>query len=296
MNNVTRKTVLLVDDDAIIALAQARAIAGFGYAVLTAHTGEKAVEIAAANAAVDLVLMDIDLGKGIDGPECAHRILRERNLPIVFLTGHSEKEYVDRVRQITRYGYVLKDAGDFVLRSSIEMAFELFDANRKKQETMNKLEATLDALPDALFEIGLDGRYHEIHSRRPELLYRPAAEMSGKSIFEVLPPGPAAIVMSAVKEAHENGFSSGKQYQLTVPAGVRWFEIAVSRMAAHADCPHFIFLARDITENKIVAETLAQEQMLLRSLLESTADDIYFKDLRSRFIRTSRAHAQSVGL
>ncbi len=296
MNGPERKTVLLVDDDAIIALTAARTIGGFGYAVITAHTGEKAVEIAALDPAIDLVLMDIDLGKGIDGPEAANLILRERNLPIVFLTGHSEKEYVDRVKEITRYGYILKDAGDFVLRSSIEMAFELFDANRKKQETMNKLEATLDALPDLLFEIGLDGRYYEIHARRPELLFRPTGEMSGKIVFDILPPTPAAIVMSAVREAHKNGFSFGKQYELTVPAGTRWFEIAVSRMASAADQPHFVFLARDITESKISAQALSQEQTLLRSLLDSTSDDIYFKDRQSRFIRTSKAHAESVGL
>jgi DNA-binding NarL/FixJ family response regulator len=72
---------------------------------------------------IDLVLMDIDLGRGIDGPEAARRILDLRELPIVFLTSHSERQWVERVIEITTYGYVLKSTGEFVLVQSIEIAF-----------------------------------------------------------------------------------------------------------------------------------------------------------------------------
>jgi CheY-like chemotaxis protein len=39
---------------------------------------------------VDLVFMDIDLGSGIDGTEATRQIFTVRNLPIVFLTSHSD--------------------------------------------------------------------------------------------------------------------------------------------------------------------------------------------------------------
>ena len=141
MTNPT-KTILLVEDNPVIALSESAIIEHFGYHVLTAHTGENAVQIITGNSAVDLILMDIDLGAGIDGPEAARQILEKHNLPVVFLTGHSERAYVDRVREITRYGYVLKNSGDFVLRSSIEMAFELFDAREKSSEKERDLRKT----------------------------------------------------------------------------------------------------------------------------------------------------------
>ena len=59
-------------------------------------------------------------------------------MPIVFLTSHAERETVERVRGITRYGYVVKDSGDFVLQSSIEMAFELFGAHRRTEATLEE--------------------------------------------------------------------------------------------------------------------------------------------------------------
>ncbi len=121
--------LLLVEDEAIIALALAQTIKNFGYEVIIAHSGEQAARLCTETDNIKLVLMDIDLGPGLDGPESARRILAERSLPIVFCTSHSEKEYVDKVKTITRYGYVVKNSGNFVLRTTIEMAFELFEAN-----------------------------------------------------------------------------------------------------------------------------------------------------------------------
>ena len=74
----SKRTILVVEDEALIALAERRALESFGYAVLTVPDGEKAVETALGNPDVDLVLMDIDLGRGMDGTEAARRILEDR--------------------------------------------------------------------------------------------------------------------------------------------------------------------------------------------------------------------------
>jgi two-component sensor histidine kinase len=125
-----KKTILIVDDDVLIAMAEARALERIGYRTLIASNAGKAIRLATeAGDPVDLILMDIDLGTGIDGSEAAQRILALRALPIIFLTSHAEQEMVASVRGITRYGYVTKDSGDFVLASSVEMAFDLFEAH-----------------------------------------------------------------------------------------------------------------------------------------------------------------------
>ncbi len=89
---------------------------------------------------MDLILMDIDLGDNkMDGTETAKLILEKYDLPIIFFTSHTEKEYVDRVKQITGYGYVLKSSGEYVLMESINTAFKLF-----------KMIKTSDAAADIL--------------------------------------------------------------------------------------------------------------------------------------------------
>lgn len=120
-------SILLVDDEAILALAERKMLEGYGYQVKTALSGEAAVDaVTVATDRCDLVLMDIDLGRGIDGAEAARRILQRRRLPIVFLTSHTERARVERLKGVTYYGFVTKSSGDSVLRSSIEMAFERF--------------------------------------------------------------------------------------------------------------------------------------------------------------------------
>src|SRR6056297_893240 len=116
MTDLTETTILLVEDNAIIALRERQTLEGNGYAVKTVHTGEKAVAFAVDTAnPVGLILMDIDLGAGIDGIEAARRILAERDVPVVFLTSHAEQEIVTAAEEITRYGCVLKNTGEFML-------------------------------------------------------------------------------------------------------------------------------------------------------------------------------------
>lgn len=141
-----------MEDEAIIALDEARRLERFGYEVVVAHAGEKAVARALADPPVDLVLMDIDLGAGMDGREAAREILRHRSIPIVFLTSHAEEDVVARVRDITRYGYVLKNAGDFVLKSSLDMAFELFQAHERLEQSEARYRGLFEQAPIAIWE------------------------------------------------------------------------------------------------------------------------------------------------
>lgn len=147
------QTLLIVEDQALIAMYEAKLLQDHGYATRIAHTVEDAIR-AGANPAIDLILMDIDLGSNhSDGTQAATQILEIRDVPIVFLTSHSQRETVERVKGITRYGYVLKTAGEFVLLESITMAFELFHATRAlKQENTERRRAQADLeLNEALY-------------------------------------------------------------------------------------------------------------------------------------------------
>jgi PAS domain S-box-containing protein len=192
MSGSAKRTVLLVEDEAIIAIASAKKIRTFGYEVVSAGTGEKAVEIALGERSPDIVLMDIDLGAGMDGTEAASRILARREMPIVFLSSHSEEEYLDRVKKITRFGYVIKNSGDFVLRSSIDMAFELFEANanyRKKvaelEESRNFLDITLHSIGDAVITTDLGGLVASMNATAERLTGWPAREARGLPLGRV---------------------------------------------------------------------------------------------------------------
>ncbi|MBA3057642.1 MAG: EAL domain-containing protein [Gammaproteobacteria bacterium] len=117
--------------------------------------------------------------------------------------------------------------------------------------TQRQLQATLSAIPDPLFELGLDGRYYSAHSSRTGLLALPAENLVGKTVRQMLPAEASAVVLEALQEAQQKNFSVGKQIKLPLDNGMHWFELSVARKAAlPGEAPRFLVLCRDITENK----------------------------------------------
>jgi PAS domain S-box-containing protein len=130
-----------------------------------------------------------------------------------------------------------------------------FTERKRAEETLRaaqaELTATLEAVPDLLFDIDLEGRIHGQHSPRSDLLYLPREQLIGRTVAEVLPADATAVVATALRQADEKGHSEGLQYELTLPGGRHSFELSVSRKPVPAGAtPRFIALARDITERK----------------------------------------------
>lgn len=142
-----QKTLLLVEDDELLAMTEIRWLNKAGYKVIHVINGEKAVEIVQeCKDQIDLILMDINLGSGIDGTQAAQEILRDHDIPLLFLSSHTEHEIVEKTEQISSYGYVVKNSNDVVLLASIKMAFKLCDANKElksKEKALSENQARL---------------------------------------------------------------------------------------------------------------------------------------------------------
>lgn len=115
-----KKILLLVEDEIIIAMDRMRQLSNSGYSIIHAVSGEDAVSIVKNNDNIDMVLMDIDLGKGLNGVEAAEVILKYKNIPIIFLTSHPESEIVPKTEKINSCNFVLKSSGMSILNSSIK--------------------------------------------------------------------------------------------------------------------------------------------------------------------------------
>jgi len=113
------------------------------------------------------------------------------------------------------------------------------------------LQAILDAMPDLLFELDLDGRYLDYHSPRTDLLAAPAGALLGKTVSEILPPDAANTCLLALKNANSEGYSNGQEIELVLGDQSHWFELSISRKhGGKEDKPTFIVLSRDITQRK----------------------------------------------
>jgi diguanylate cyclase (GGDEF)-like protein/PAS domain S-box-containing protein len=97
--------------------------------------------------------------------------------------------------------------------------------------------------------------------------------------------------MSALHEANEKGISKGKQYALELASGKCWFELSVSRKPCESgDMPHFIILARDITERKLSEEAVRERDARYRVMFQANPLPMWVYDLRSlRFLAVNDA-------
>lgn len=304
-----RRKVLLVEDDALIALMESELLQSGGYEVVTALTGEQALEIFRSDPALDLVLMDIDLGPGMDGGETARRMLAEKDIPVVFISSHTEPEILAKTEAITSYGYIVKGYSETSFFASLNMAFrlhaahqellkkkteletlaenlsqavnklletqrELLDHQQRLQSTTEHLEATLNSLPDLLFELDEQMTIIDVRAPRPELLYRPKEEIIGRRINEILPEDVSNSLQFALQEAAESG-QAELDYSLDLPSGLRYFEATISRKGEKRPGQNrFVALLRDITDR--IEAQLEQQKTEIRffRLFQSMAEGV----------------------
>lgn len=143
------------------------------------------------------------------------------------------------------------------------------------RESNSRLQATFDAIPDLLFETGLDGYIHGYHSPRTELLAAPPEMFLGKMFSDVIPPDAAEVCRSALSEAYEKGSSTGKCYPLQLKQGKFWFELSVARKAVDSGQePRFVVLARDITESKQAERELRELNEHLEQRVEQRTREL----------------------
>jgi signal transduction histidine kinase len=144
---------------------------------------------------------------------------------------------------------------------------DLQQLSTELQRSNNRIQATLDAIPDMLFDIDIDGVYHDVHAPRSDLLVAPDTSLIGRSIDEMLPPDVVRTIRVAISEANEKGISSGHEYSIELPQGTFWFELSIARKTVIGNTsPRFIALVRDISEHKLRERELAESRDLLRQM------------------------------
>lgn len=289
MDHVTRKkTILLVEDEVIIAMTEQQKLTTFGYDVIVRHNGDQAVETAVAGEAIDLILMDIDLGKGTSGPEAAQRILAHRHIPIVFLTSHAERDMVERVRGITRYGYIIKNSGDFVLQSSIEMAFELFDANRNLRESEERYRTIFENTGTSMFVIEEDTTISMVNSEFVRRSGYSREEIEGNMHWAMLVhPDDLDRMMEQHRLRRESGGAALPGYEFRYRTRSGEYRHALIAVELVPGTKKSIASIIDITDRK-----RAEEELILKSLvLDQVEDHVTITDLNGNIIYANKKQA-----
>jgi CheY-like chemotaxis protein len=124
---------LIVEDETLIAEELKERLAGLGFSVIAAvDSAEEGIAIATRERP-DLVLMDIRLKGAKDGVQAAEEIHGQVDVPVVYLTAHSDRLTVDRAKRTHYDGFILKPFRARELQSTIEIAIQRHAIRTKEQ-------------------------------------------------------------------------------------------------------------------------------------------------------------------
>lgn len=121
---MTKKRILIVEDEMITAMDEQQCLESIGYEVIgIVASGEEAIVVAATDRP-DLVIMDITLEGEMDGIEAAWKIRDNYNIPVIFVTAHGDKSLFEAATYHEFTGYLIKPFDIESLKFNIEAAFE----------------------------------------------------------------------------------------------------------------------------------------------------------------------------
>jgi two-component system sensor histidine kinase UhpB len=147
----SKKKILIVEDQLIIAMDLKLTLETLGYGVTgIAGTAEECFQYVEREKP-DLVLMDIMLSGNVDGISAAEVIHKDFDVPIIYLTAHSDDNSLLRANLTGPYGYIVKPIEERDLYTSIEIALHRFSIDKELKKSEIKYRTLFEQSLDPIF-------------------------------------------------------------------------------------------------------------------------------------------------
>jgi CheY-like chemotaxis protein len=185
-DSVPPPTILVVEDEAVIAMGIEHSLRQSGYEVVgIAVSGEQAIQLCQAHLP-DLVLMDIRLEGEMTGLDAAARIKRELDIPIIFLTSLSDRATVEQAKTTGPVGYLSKPILDCHLRPAIEVALSNHQTEQSLRASSMWFLGSLASLGAPVLAANVIGQIWLLNPAAQWLTGWTEEEMMGKQLEEIV--------------------------------------------------------------------------------------------------------------
>jgi PAS domain S-box-containing protein len=181
-----RARIWVVEDERIIARDLARTLTELGYQVAgISGSGEDAIRQVRADPP-ELVLMDVRLAGELDGIETAKAIKCERDVPIIFLTAHSDDETLSRASAAAPLAYLVKPFNGVDLKCSIELALRRHEIDARLRERERWLSTTLRSIGEGVVATDKEQRVVFLNPVAEALTGLSSEQAIGRALGQIL--------------------------------------------------------------------------------------------------------------
>lgn len=147
MNHKTAKSVLIVEDDMLLSLVEERLIEKMGHNIVAKVVSGKDAVKKAKELKPDIIVMDIILKGDMDGIEAMEEIRKHSDVPVIYLSGNSDRFSYERAKKTGFTDYLVKPITGNDLKRPFKKAFSnaSVEANstsmfsRSKQVQLNRI-------------------------------------------------------------------------------------------------------------------------------------------------------------
>ncbi|MFN8380682.1 MAG: PAS domain S-box protein [Anaerolineales bacterium] len=155
----------------------------------------------------------------------------------------------------------------------------------------NEMRSLISSMRDVVLVIDRDGVYRDIAPTNPDLLYKPSDELLGTSIAEVFPAEQTEAYLKVIRQVLQTKKPSDVEYSMEVGGRTLWFEATISALTED----RILWVARNVTERKLMDVALRESEERYRSLFENMIDGIYRSTPAGRFVEVNTAMVKMFG-
>lgn len=138
MNNEDEKKVLIVEDDMLLSLVEERLIQKMGHNVVAkVCSGEEAIQ-KAKELEPDIIVMDIILKGEVDGIDAMQEIRKHSDVPVIYLSGNSDKFNFERAKKTGFTDYLVKPITSNDLKKPFQKAFAKDSTDAKNHSSFSR--------------------------------------------------------------------------------------------------------------------------------------------------------------
>jgi PAS domain S-box-containing protein len=303
---MTRKRILIVEDEVIISMTLREAVQGMGYEVVDLVTSGEDAIVAAGTLKPDLILMDIRLNGEMDGIEAAKEIHMRHDIPIIFLTAHSDQETLARAVHTNSYGYLIKPFRERELYTTFELALQRHAAERTER-ALKKSQSDLKESEERYFSlINIIPEGIAIHCNGECIYMNPAGlrifgassleELAKKPLIDYVHPDCREVWNKEIIGAKEEPAPARFVEQKLVGLDERAIDAEIGAISIPYDGQSSgLLVIRDVTERKRMDERLRRTEEKYGALMENTLDAVLVIDFDGTTLFTNPAAARLFG-
>ncbi len=297
-----KANILIVEDNAIIAHDLKVRLEQLGYAVpFIAAMGSEAINRVKEDS-IDLVLMDILLSGEMDGIEAATKIREKFEIPVIYLTAHTDKATLKRAKVTGAYGYLVKPVSDTEMLSTIEVAIYKSWMERELRESEEKYSALVEAAKDGVV-ILQDQIYKFANREMANIIGYSVEELIGMNVIDTVAPEFRQLIAERYKSRMEGGhISSTYGFKVLCKGGEKKDVELSASLIQYKGKPASMGIVRDVTERKKSEEELKaatiradDEKSKSDAIIEGIWDAISIQDTNYKIMYQNKLHQDYVG-